>query len=50
MKSRRWFLGTAVAAALAALGLRRRRTTREIRIPAKRLDRDRLRDPHDLRG
>jgi hypothetical protein len=51
MIPRRWFLGSAVAALLAALGLRRRRSTKTgIRIPGKRLDRDRLRDPHDLRG
>jgi hypothetical protein len=50
MKTRRWFLGAA-AAAFAALFLRKRRSEkREIRIPSARLDRSRLREPHDLVG
>jgi hypothetical protein len=50
MTTRRGFLGTAVAALLALLPFRRRRVRREVRIPRRRLDRRRLRDPHDLRG
>jgi hypothetical protein len=50
MRTRRWFLGSAAAALLAALGLRRRRRKDGVRIPGKPFRRDRLRDPHDLKG